>query len=55
FYTLTKCCIQERGVGHILRMGDEQYSSQALHSARKKLPPGAFEEVNRFLHRGPHQ
>jgi hypothetical protein len=55
FYTLTKCCIQERGVRHILRMGDEQYSSQALHSARKKLPPGAFKEVNRFLHRGPHQ
>jgi len=54
FYTLTKCCIQERGVDHILRMNDEQYSSQAVHLARKKLPPGAFKEVNRFLHRGPH-
>ncbi|CAN0566531.1 unnamed protein product [Ectocarpus sp. 12 AP-2014] len=56
FYTLTKCCIiQERGVAHILRMEDEQYSSQAIHSARKKLPTGAFKEVNRFLHRGPHE
>ncbi|CAM9104000.1 unnamed protein product, partial [Hapterophycus canaliculatus] len=54
FYTLTKCCIQERGVNHILRMDDEQYSSQAVHLARKKLPQGAFKEVNRFLHRGPH-
>ncbi|CBN80331.1 EsV-1-155 (Partial), partial [Ectocarpus siliculosus] len=55
FYTLTKCCIQERGVAHILRMENEQYSSQAIHSARKKLPPGAFKEVNRFLQRGPHE
>ena len=39
----------------MLRIGDEQYSSQAVHSARKKLPPGAFKEVNRFLHRGPHK
>lgn len=36
-------------------MGDEQYSSQAIHLARKKLPTGAFKEVNRFLHRGPHE
>lgn len=55
FYTLTKCCIQERGVSHIIRMEDEHYSSQAIHSARKKLPTGAFKEVNRFLHRGPHE
>lgn len=55
FYTLTKCCIQGRGVAHILRMEDEQYSSQAIHSARKKLPAGAFKEVNRFLHRGTHE
>ena len=55
FYTLIKCCIQERGVGHILRMDDEHYSSQAVHLARKKLPQGAFKEVNRFLHRGPHE
>ena len=56
FYTLVKCCVQERGVGHILRMENEQeYSSQAVHSARKKLPSGAFKEVNRFLHRGPHE
>lgn len=54
FYTLTKCCIQGRGVSHILRMEDEDYSSQAVHSARKKLPIGAFKEVNRVLQRGPH-
>ncbi|CAM9400583.1 unnamed protein product, partial [Sphacelaria rigidula] len=55
FYTIIKCCIQGRGVGHIMRMDDEQYSSQAVHLARKKLPQGAFKEVNRFLHRGPHE
>ena len=56
FYTLTKCCIQERGVRHILRMdGEYNISSQAIHSARKKLPLGAFKEVNRYLHRGPHE
>ncbi|CAM9398095.1 unnamed protein product [Pylaiella littoralis] len=55
FNTLIKCCIQGRGVGHIVRMDDEQYSSQAIHLARKKLPVGAFKEVNRFLHRGPHE
>lgn len=55
FFTLTKCCIQQRGVAHILRMDDEHYSAQAIHSARKKLPTGAFKEVNRFLHRGPHE
>ncbi|CAN0390090.1 unnamed protein product, partial [Ectocarpus sp. 13 AM-2016] len=47
-------CIQGRGVGHIVRMGDEQYSSQAFHLARRKLPVGNFKDVNRFLHRGPH-
>ena len=36
-------------------MDGEQYSSQAVHLARKKLPPGAFKEVNRFLLRGPHE
>ncbi|CAB1106715.1 unnamed protein product [Ectocarpus sp. CCAP 1310/34] len=36
-------------------MGNEQYSSQAIHLARKKLPVGAFKEVNRFLHQGPHE
>ena len=55
FYTLTKCCIQGRGVSHILRSEDENYSSQAIHVARKKPPSGAFKEVNRFLHRGPHE
>ncbi|CAN0420281.1 unnamed protein product, partial [Pylaiella littoralis] len=55
FYTLTKCYIQERGVAHIVRMEDEHYSSQAIHSARKKLPIEALKEVNRFLHRGPHE
>ncbi|CAM9301204.1 unnamed protein product [Sphacelaria rigidula] len=55
FYTIMKCCIQGRGVGHIVRMNDEEYSSQAVHLARKKLPQGTFKEVNRFLHRGPHE
>lgn len=55
FYTLTKCCIQQRGIAHILKMDSEQYSSQAMHKARKKLPQGAFKEVNRFLLRGPHE
>lgn len=55
FYALTKCCIQERGVGHILRMENERYSPQAIHKARKKLPQGAFKEMNRFLLRGPHE
>lgn len=55
FYTLTKCCIQERGIGHVLRMDREHYSPQAIHSARKKLPQGAFKEVNRYIHRGPHE
>ena len=36
-------------------MDNEQYSSQAVHLARKKLPPGTFKEINRFLHRGPHE
>lgn len=36
-------------------MDDEQYSSQAVHSARKKLPAGAFKEVNQYLLRGPHE
>ena len=55
FFTLTRCCVQGRGVSHVLKMEDEAYSSQAVHSARKKLPIGAFKEVNRFLHRGPHE
>lgn len=55
FYTLTKCCIQGRGVSHILRSEHENYSSQAIHVARKKLPLGAFKEVNRYLHRGPRE
>ncbi|CAM9522132.1 unnamed protein product, partial [Laminaria digitata] len=55
FYTLTKCCIQGRGIAHVLRSERERYSSQAIHSARKKLPSGAFMEVNRYLHRGPHE
>lgn len=37
-----------------MKMEDEEYSSQAVHLARKKLPIGAFKEVNRYLHRGPH-
>lgn len=55
FQSLSKWCIQERGVDRILRMDSERYSSQAMHLARKKLPPGAFKEVNRFLLRGPHE
>jgi hypothetical protein len=55
FYTLTKCCIQGRGVAHVLRSEHDNYSSQAIHVARKKLPSGAFKEVNRYLHRGPHE
>jgi hypothetical protein len=54
FHTITKCCIRERGVSHVLKMEEEEYSSQAVHLARKKLPIGAFKEVNRYLHRGPH-
>lgn len=26
FYTLVKCCTQERGVGHILRMDNEHHT-----------------------------
>lgn len=55
FYTLTKCCIQRRGVDHVLRMGNESFSMQALHYARKKVPTGAFREVNAYLQRGPHE
>ena len=55
FFTLTRCCVQGRGIGHVLKMEDEVFSSQAGHSARKKLPTGAFKEVNRYLHRGPHK
>ncbi|CAM9180797.1 unnamed protein product [Ectocarpus sp. 12 AP-2014] len=55
FYTLTKCCIQGRGVAHVLRSEHENYSSQAIHVARKKLPSGALKEVNRYLQRGPHE
>ena len=44
FNTLVNCCTQGRGVNHILRMDNEKFSSQAIHSARKKLPKGSFKE-----------
>ena len=37
FNTLVNCCTQGRGVNHILKMDNENFSSQAIHSARKKL------------------
>lgn len=55
FHTLTKCCVQRRGVDHVLRMGGESFSMQALHYARKKVPTGAFREINAYLQRGPHE
>jgi len=52
FNTLVNCCTQGRGVNHILRMDNENFSSQAIHSARKKLPKGSFKEVNNILQKG---
>ena len=37
FNTLVNCCTQGRGVNHILRMDNENFSSQAIHSARKNF------------------
>ena len=55
FNTLVNCCTQGRGVNHILRLNNEKFSSQAIHSARKKLPKGSFKEVNNILHGGQRE
>lgn len=55
FNTLTRCCIQGRGVNHVLHMENENFSMQAVHYARKKVPAGAFREINAYLQRGPHE
>lgn len=55
FNTLTRCCIQGRGVNHVIRMENESFSMQAVHYARKKVPTGAFREINSYIQRGPHE
>lgn len=54
FNTLMKCCIQERGIGHILKLENGDVSPQAIHKVRKKIPQGSFKDVNNYLQRGPH-
>jgi hypothetical protein len=49
FSALTSCSIRRRGIDHILKEHEKQFTAQAIGRAREKLPENLFRDMNRVL------
>lgn len=49
FYNLVSASVADKGLCHVLRRDESEYSHQALSKARSKLPQHIFKDINKKI------